>query len=306
MPNIHIKSAWDHIRRSPFQALAASFVLGVTFFVVTIISLFVYSSSTMLNYFETKPQVIAFIKDETTVEEITSLRDELANDTRITNIAYISKEDAFEIYKGATSDNPLLSELVSPAIFPASLEFSLTDLSFAESVLTEIQTNEIVDQVGFTATIGFGQENIQSVVDRLENITFYIRVGGGVFAVLLIGTSFLVLLVIISMRVTTRRREVEILDLIGATKGFIRSPIILEALLYALFGVVIGWTSALVLVLYSTPSLITYFGDIPVLPRSTLSLITLFGLILLGELLIGFLLALLGSVFAVSRAYRKK
>ena len=303
---MHLKTAWDHIRRSPFQALAAVIVLSVTFFVVTILSVFVYSSNSILRYFETRPQVIAFLKDDAQIEDISKLQNKLTDDVRVKDVLYVSKEDALEIYKSATSDNPLLSELVSPSIFPASLEFSLVELDFADEVISDVSEEEVVEQIGFTATVGFGQESIQSVVDRLRSVTFYLRVGGGGFALLLVGTSFLVLLIIISMRMSARREEVEILDLIGATGGFIRSPIILEALLYAFFGVIIGWVVALILVLYATPSAIKYFGDIPILPKGTSSLLVLFGIILLGELLLGFLLAFVGSIFAVSRARRKK
>ena len=306
MSSIHLKSAWQHIRRSPFQALAASAVLTVTFFVVTVISVLVYSSSVTLKYFETRPQVIAFLKDDAKAEDISNLENKLENDPRIEGVSYISKEEALNIYKGATSDNPLLSELVSPSIFPASLEFTLSDLTHAEDVITELEADSVVDQVGFTATIGFGKESIRSVLDRLRTITLYIRIGGGAFALLLIGTSLLVLLIIISLRITTRREEVEILDLIGATPGFIRSPIIIEALLYVLTGVLIGWVIALITVLYATPSVISYFGEIPVLPKDTLSLFYIFGIILLSELILGFFLATFGSMVAVSRARRRK
>lgn len=303
---IHFKTAWGHIRRSPFQALAAIFVLSVTFFITTAISILMYSSEQALIYFETRPQVIAFLKEDAEESEITKLQSKLLADSRIKDVKYVSKEQALEIYKEATSDNPLLSELVSPTIFPSSLEFSLQDLSFADQVISDIQEEDIVDQVGFTATIGFGKESIQNVVERLRNVTFYVRLSGGIFAGVLIGTSFLVLLVIISMRMTTRRKEVEVLDLIGATAGFIRSPIIIEALIYAFVGVLTGWFIALLIVLYTTPSLISYFGSIPVLPKDTVSLLSLFGIILAGELLIGSLLALIGSSLAVSRARRKK
>ncbi|MFV1917289.1 MAG: cell division protein FtsX [Patescibacteria group bacterium] len=306
MAKIHLKTAWHNIRRSPFQALAAVFILAVTFFVATILSIIIYASGQALNYFETRPQVIAFLKDDVTAEQVSSLQAKLIADSRVKDVHYVSREEALEIYKAATSDNPLLSELVSPTIFPASLEFSLKDLSFADSVIGEIQEEEIVDQVGFTASIGFGRENIQGVVDRLRAITFYIRVGGGAFAGLLVGTSFLVLLVIISIRMSTRRQEVEILDLIGATPGFIRSPIIAEALIYAFVGVLIGWAASLVLVLYATPSVISYFGEIPVIPKDTLRLMYLFGVVLAIELAVGFLLALAGSLFAVSRARRRR
>ncbi len=305
MVNIHIKSAKDRIRRSPFQALAAMFVLSITFFVATILSVLVYSSGQTIQYFETRPQVIAFLKDEIETEDISTLQNKLSGDERVKNVVYVSKEEALDIYKKATSDNPLLSELVSPDIFPASLEFSLTDLSYAEIVIGEVKNEEIVDEVGFTANLG-GESTLTDVVERLRSITWYLRVGGGVFVSLLLGTSFLVLMIIIGMRITTRRDEIKILDLIGATPSFIRSPIILEATIYALGGVLIGWILALVLVLYATPTIISYFGDIPVLPDDTLKLFYIFGIILASEIAIGLLLALGGSMLAVSRVRKRK
>lgn len=305
MANIHLKTAGDHIRRSPFQAAAAVFVLSITFFVVTFLAVAAYSSNQVIKYFETRPQVIAFLKEEVESEEISDLKAKLENDARIEDVNYISKEEALEIYKKATSDNPLLTELVSPSIFPASLEFSLIDLSHAQKVIDEMQGEEIVDQVGFTASLG-NDESLDEVLVRLKNVTGYLRIGGGAFAFLLVMTSFLVLVVIIGMRMTTRRGEIEILDLIGATPGFIRGPILLEAVIYAVLGVFLGWLLAFLLVLYSTPTLIGYFGDVPVLPRDTLNLFYLFGSILGVELLAGLILAMSGSILAVSRVKRKK
>lgn len=300
MTNIHLKTAWDHIRRVPFQALSAVFVLAITFFVITIISVAGYSSSQLLKYFETRPQIIAFLKDDVDQSSVTTLDSKLKNDERVASTNYVSKEDALEIYKQATSDNPLLSELVSPSIFPASLEVSLSDLSHAQSLIDELKSEEIIDQVGFTASLG-GEDSLNDVVNRLRSISWYIKVGGSVFATLLILTSFLVLIVIIGMRITTRRGEIEILNLIGATKGFIRSPIILEGMIYSFTGVLVGWITSILVVLYSTPSLINYFGDIPVLPKETTQLFVLFGIILAVELVVGFILALTGSMLAVSR-----
>jgi cell division transport system permease protein len=298
--NIHLKTAFEYIKRTPFQALAATFVLSITFFVVSILTVLVYSSGQLIGHFETRPQVIAFLKDEATPEQISALQGRFANDSRVKNVNYITKEQALAIYKEATADNPLLSELVSPSIFPASIEFSLQDLSFAETVIEETKAEAIVDSVGFTANLG-SENSLGDVVSRLRQLTFYIRVGGGALALILAGTSFLVLVVIIGMRMTTRRGEVEILDLIGATPGFIRSPIIIEAALYALVGVFVGWLTTLVLVLYATPSLVSYFGEIPILPRTTGGILGMFGIMLAAEVLIGLALALLGSMLAVSR-----
>jgi len=117
----HLKTAWGYIRRSPFQALAVSFVLTLTFFVSTVVYVLVYSSSKMLTYFETRPQIIAFIKSDVKDTEIADLQHRLEEDAQIRDVKYVSKEEALSIYQEATSDNPLLGQLVSPSIFPASL-----------------------------------------------------------------------------------------------------------------------------------------------------------------------------------------
>ena len=297
---IHIKTAWDYIRRSPFQALAASFVLTLTFFVTTLVSVLVYSTSQLITYFETRPQVIAFIKSDTTETKIADLQHTLAADTHIKNVKYVSKEEALSIYKKATSDNPLLGQLVSPSIFPASLEFSVTDLSFAQSLIDKVKVEAIVDSVGFTAALG-GESSLNDVVARLKTVTTYIRIGGIVFVALLSVTSLVVLLIITSMRVVGRREEVDILNLIGATKGFIRSPIIIEAFIYTLFGVILGWAVAFIGILYLSPTVVAYFGEIPILPRDALGIFELFGIIFAIEIIVGSILALTGSLVAISR-----
>jgi len=300
MSNIHIKTAWDHIRRAPFQALSAILALTTTFFVITVLAAGLFASDKVIKYFETRPQIIAFLKDEITSEEVASLQRNLEADSRVGDVNYVSKEEALEIYKKATVDNPLLSELVSPAIFPASIEVQVSDLSYADTLIDEIKENGIVEQVGFTASLG-SEDSLTDVVERLRNVTLYLRVGGGVFALMLIGTSFLILMVIIGMRMTTRRSEIEILDLIGATPGFIRKPIIIEAVLYSLMGVFSGWIAGFVLILYTTPNLVSYFGEVPFLPRETLELSKFFVLILASELVVGLLLAISGSILAISR-----
>src|SRR5690606_31667342 len=115
----------------------------------------------------------------------------------------------------------LLTELVSPSIFPASLEFLLTDLSHLENVVSDMENEEIVDEVGYTASLP-GESPLSDVVGNLRRITQYIRIGGGGFVAVQLLSSFLVLIVIIMMRLSVRKREIDILDLIGATPGFIR------------------------------------------------------------------------------------
>jgi len=303
--NIHLKTTAGYLRRSPFQTLAAVFVLTLTFFVATLVSTLVYSSGKLINYFETRPQIIAFLKSDATDSEISDLQGRLTDNSQIKDVKYVSKEEALSIYKKATSDNPLLGELVSPSIFPASLEFSAVDLKFADSLINEIKKEKVVDSVGFTAAIG-GQASLSDVVGRLKAVSTYIRIAGFAFTLILGVASFTLLLVIVTMRMATRREEIEILNLIGATQKFIRSPIILEAFFYSLVGVALGWMLAFAIILYSAPGIVSYFGEISILPRGAVGILELFGIFLSVEIFAGVVLATMGSLLAISRVKKAR
>lgn len=296
----HFKTAWRHIRRVPYQALAAVFIMAITFFVATILAMLTYASSRTLNYFETRPQIIAFLKDDATPDQISGLERDLSNDQRVKNIKYVSKEQALGIYKEATSDNPLLSEFVSPKIFPSSLEFSVTDLSFTEQVIKEVKDNSIIDEVVFTASLGKGKD-VGQVIENLKTITKYIRIGGISIVSILLVSSLFILLLIIGMRVASRREEIEVFKLLGATKGFIRMPFIIEGVMYVVFGSFLGWISAAILILYSAPAILSYFGPIEVFPGETSEFLILLIRILGAEIALAFVLGLLGSFTALFR-----
>jgi cell division protein FtsX len=142
------------------------------------------------------------------------------------------------------------------------------------------------------------------VVQKLRNITLYTRIGGAIAFSVLSLTSILVLIVIIGLRIANRKTEIENLSLLGAGKWFIQAPIILEAIHYVIFGALSGWLVSAVLVMYSTPTIFKYFGEIPILPHDTAMFFALLAAILLCELILGILMALLASFIAVSRSLK--
>lgn len=295
-----MKTAWKHIRRSPYQALTAVSIMTLTFFVATMLVVLGYATTSLLKYFETRPQLIAYLKKDASSEETAALQTKLASDVRVEGVKIVSKEEALEIYREATANNPLLAEFVSPKVFPASVEFSVKDLSFVQQLVEEVGQDPTVEEIAFTASLGDSQ-NLSQVIERLVRFSNYIRVGGGAFVGFLIATSLLVLLVIISMRISARREEIEILQLIGATPGFIRTPFLIEGMLYGVVGAFTGWLLALLLTLYISPSLINFFKDIPFLPTDIMALLGLFGVVIAGEVVLAALLGTVGSLFAIKR-----
>src|SRR3989337_2979572 len=85
------KTTSQRIVRNPQQAFAAIFVMFLTFFSLAGFILIFAGSNTLLSYFESRPQVTAFFKDDTKVEQIDDLKSSLNETGKISKLKYISK-----------------------------------------------------------------------------------------------------------------------------------------------------------------------------------------------------------------------
>ena len=112
------------MRRTPYQALAASLVMTLTLFIASVFALVTLGSERMLRYFETRPQVTAFFVDTATQEQVQNLSQVVINSGLTAEVKFVSKEEALAIYREQNKDDPLLLEMVTAEILPASLEVS--------------------------------------------------------------------------------------------------------------------------------------------------------------------------------------
>jgi cell division transport system permease protein len=283
----HLRTTWNHIRRSPYQAAAAVAIMMLTFFIASVFILIAAGSQGILHYFETRPQVTAFFKDEVTMGEVENLQAKLAATNKVKSTRYVSKEEALAIYREQNKDDPLLLEMVTANILPASLEVSALDISYLGEVAEILRQEPGVEEVIFQ----------EEVVEALKEWTSNLRkIGAGLVGFLGL-VSFLIILVIIGMRVAARREEIEIMQLIGASSWYIRAPFIFEGIFYGVIGAIFAWGTAYLLLLYATPFLVDFLAGIPLLPAPILFMLAVLG----GEVLIGALIGVLGSYLAVRR-----
>ncbi|OIP03787.1 hypothetical protein AUK18_01220 [Candidatus Beckwithbacteria bacterium CG2_30_44_31] len=284
-----LKKTFIQIRRSPWQNLTAVMVTTLTLLVVSVFSLLSIGSVKILKYFESAPQVIAFFKPGQDLSDIqiANIKAQLDKTGKVNEFRYVSTREAEAIYKEKNKDNPLLLELVDYNILPASIEISAKDLNDLKELKNILQTQEGVDEVVY----------YEDIVTNLSRwISSVKKVGIGVIGYLTL-ESVLVILVIIGMQIASRKEEIEILKLIGATNWFIRKPFILTAMIYGLTGSLLAWGLSYLLLLYSTPFLAEWLGDIPLLPIS-------FGVMLLllaGELFLGIMIGIIGGLLATHR-----
>lgn len=96
---------------------------------------------------EKAPALTAFFKNDTSVIEIQALAQEIKNMTDVREVKYISKEDAFKIYAKLNKDNPLILEMVTPDMLPASVEIYLSDPLIKEKLSQVLKTKGIVEEV---------------------------------------------------------------------------------------------------------------------------------------------------------------
>jgi len=286
----HFKTTWTRIRRSPYQALAAVAVMTLTFFIASVFILTAAGSQAILRYFETRPQVTAFFKDEVTMTQVDTLKAKLIETEKVKEMKYISKEEALAIYREQNKDNPLLLEMVTANILPASLEVSTVDIAYLGEVAEILRQQPGVEEVIFQ----------EDVVQALHKWTTTLRkIGVGLIGSLGL-VSFLIILIIIGMKVAMRRTEIEILQLIGASSWYIWVPFVFEGIFYGAVGAILAWLISYLLLLYSTPFLVSFLAGIPVLPVPVLFMLAVLGI----EILAGALIGTLGSLLAVKRYLR--
>ena len=281
------KTTWKNIRRSPYQAIAAILIMMLTFLVVSFFTFILLGSSVTIKYFESKPQVAIFFHNETKPEDIKTLENELRKNSKVSSVKFVSKADALKIYKEQNRDDPLLLDLVTADILPASLEISTVNIEDLSSISNKLKSSTLVSEVVFQ----------KDVVTTLSSWTNALRrIGLGVIVVLAIVSVFIIV-TIIGIKVSQKKEDIEIMRLIGATNLYIRWPFLFEGIFYGIIGAFLGWAIASSSLWYAEPFLSSFLQDIPVFPLSLVFLLML----LAGEVMLAIILGSFASFLAVLR-----
>jgi cell division transport system permease protein len=284
------KTAWKNIRRSPYQAFAAILIMTLTFLVVSYFTFLLFGSSKIINYFESKPQVTAFFRDEAKQSDINSLENQLSGTKKTSSIKFVSKQDALKIYREQNKNDPLLLDLVTADVLPASFEISAVNIEDLAPISDMLKKSSIISDVIYQ----------KDVVSTLISWTSAIKEIGIGLIVLLSLVSIFIMVTIIGIKISQRKEDIEIMRLIGATSWYIRWPFILEGALYGIIGAIIGWLISSLSLLYTTPFLESFLKGIPVLPVSYIDLLALLGI----EVLFAIFLGIVSSFLAVFRYLR--
>lgn len=244
------------IKRTPYQSLASFLILFFTLF----LSLFFFNLTAffygILSYIEAKPQVTVYFQTQTSENDIFKIRDTIIKSGKTATVKYISKEEALKIYQELNKTTPLLLEMVSADILPASLEINAKKPEFLAEIDEYLKKQPGVDEVEFQKTI----------VDRLLTVTNILRRISMFVFIFLIFISFMVLMTTTAFKIALKKDEIELLRLLGASIFDVRKPFLLEGVFFGFCGGTFAWIVFFIIFFYLQPFLNSYLYDIPRLP----------------------------------------
>jgi len=177
--------------------------------------------------------------DDATKGEIAKLRGELEGIPHVASVAFISKSQALKTLEGELKDKTIVEELHSNPL-PNSFEVKADDAAnlpaIEEAVFPEGTKGKAISPI-----ISNPFDRQQSS-ERIEQVTSALKIVLTVITALLVLASLMLIGNTIRLSIFTRRREVEVMRLVGATRWFIRWPFMIE-------GVVVGFAGGLIAIL---------------------------------------------------------
>ena len=256
------KAALKSIRRSPNQSLAAFLVSLITLGLMLVFAFGIYVGNKVLDYYESQPRLIVFFQSDISDENARAKYENLANQSSFTNLIsemnFVSKEEALKIYKENYNNEAVLSELLTAEIFPASIEISTKDPNDMSAVKEALLALDGVDEISYQ----------EDVVETFLYWTNILRIAGLTIVAIFLLLTFFVIKIIIGMKVVDRRNSIGVMKILGASKFYIRLPFLWEGMIYGVVSCLIAWGIIASLLLILSDKIQGFFQPISIMPIS--------------------------------------
>jgi len=258
--------------------------ISLVLFLLGLLGLLVLNTKKVADHFKEKIALTIYLKDSAKEVEITQLKQSLALAEYTKSAQFVSKEQAAEEHSATIGENfmeflgynPLQNcidvYLLADYVSPEKLE----------EITLEIMTKDFVDEVIYDKPL------IALLNDNVKKISFWILIISALFtfiAVLLINSS-------IRLSVYSKRFTIKTMQMVGATKKFIRRPFIWKSVRLGMLGSVLAMIGMGIVLLYLNNS----FPELHLLKDKFL-----IGILFLFIFLMGLLITWISTFFATQR-----
>jgi cell division transport system permease protein len=223
-----VRETATNLWRNISLTVAAVLTVAVCLTMLGVSLLIGYGADSLTTQWKGGIEFIVFMKPDATPDQDAAVRKAIDDSPQVKSSKYLDQQAAYEEFKELFSDKPELIESITPDVLPPSYRVVPVDAN--------------PDEV---ATLGKQFEDAPGVRDvtyasealrNLEDLTSSVRTGLITTAVVLLLVAVLLILNTISTAMASRRREIEVMKLVGATNWFIRVPFMFEGLFHGIFG----------------------------------------------------------------------
>ncbi len=233
-----VRETGRNLRRNLTLTLASVLTVAVSLSLLGVALLLQRGVANATDRWEDGVEFIIFLQPEITETQLTRIEGLLVQDqpTFVDRFRFVNQQEAYEEFTNDFfPDADEITDLVTPDILPPSFRVVPTELD-AEQV--EVLATSFEDEPGVRKVIRATDEIRK--IERATDVVRWIVLGAGI---ILLGTGLLLILNTIRMAMFARRREIEVMKLVGATNWFILVPFMIEGTIQGIIGAALGGAS---------------------------------------------------------------
>jgi len=268
--------------RSSYFSVVVS--ISLVLFMVGVLGLILLKSTSVSNHFKEKTAITLFLKDDINKKNIEDLRASLLKEKFTKEIVYISKEEAAKTHSKDLGEDFIQFLGTNPLKNGIDLYLKAEYVTLEK--MTEIETR--FQKNAFVSEVSFDKPLIQFLTKNIQQISFWLLVISaffGLISILLINSS-------LRLSVYSKRFNIKTMQMVGATKSFIRRPFILQGIRLGIVGSFIALIGLATVIYYTNK----HIPELQLLNDYAL-LSYLFG----GIVVVAFLITWLSTYFATQR-----
>ena len=242
-----------------------------------------------------------FLRSDIDADDMEELKQKLEDEENVKRVTYVSSEAGREIYIKQNLDPSDIEGLKtlaeSEVTFPAKFEINVEDPDKLEPIEDLIKKDEQFKENLFEGARQLDGDR-RSAIKTISNWASTAERAGLIATAVFVAISMLIVFNTIRMAIFNRRDEIEMMKLIGADKGFIRGPFVVEAVMYGFFAAILATTLGY-FGLVTFQSQIASYGV--AINDLVTTLVVFSPLVLLGMITLGAIIGIISSRLAVRR-----